>query len=346
MSHVDDGTLHAYLDGELTAVERERADAHLAGCEACRARLAEEGALIERASLILSHALPAVASPPPLGALRRRRAAWRPPLPLLWAATVLLALGIGWYAHDLGTRPRRMTLSPSQRPVADRPAPASAPQTRAPAPVPAPAPASPSEARGTSDHLAAKATTQGVERTRQEIASLPADTTRAADRLAQPTQRLQVRRATEPAAASRSRIALTPPAPAATTEVTRLSTSWPVIGLDPARNALGTEPATIPGFPVRALRRNPADAAQILVEQEIRTGVVVKLYESTAKPTPQGALLVEKGGVRRDTAPVQDRLANERLARFVGTLRIEISGPLPIDSLSTLLDRVRPSRDH
>ena len=39
MSHVDDGTLHAYLDGELTPVERARLEGHVAECAACRNRL-------------------------------------------------------------------------------------------------------------------------------------------------------------------------------------------------------------------------------------------------------------------------------------------------------------------
>jgi hypothetical protein len=34
--------------------------------------------------------------------------------------------------------------------------------------------------------------------------------------------------------------------------------------------------------------------------------------------------------------------ANERLARFVGGLRVEISGPLPADSLSKLLELITP----
>ena len=53
MSHVDEGTLHAYLDGELAPVERERVDTHLKGCPACQARLAEERAILERASRLL-----------------------------------------------------------------------------------------------------------------------------------------------------------------------------------------------------------------------------------------------------------------------------------------------------
>src|SRR2546426_3469590 len=54
MSHVDDGTLHAYLDGELSPAEVQGVDAHLAQCPACRGRLDEERALITRAGELLA----------------------------------------------------------------------------------------------------------------------------------------------------------------------------------------------------------------------------------------------------------------------------------------------------
>src|SRR6185295_2080303 len=100
MSHVDDGTLHAYLDGELAPVERARFEAHVAECAACRGRLEEERALIERASNLLALAQPPDRSAPPLHELRRPRLAWRLRVPLAWAATVVLALGIGYYVGD------------------------------------------------------------------------------------------------------------------------------------------------------------------------------------------------------------------------------------------------------
>src|SRR5439155_15691994 len=50
MSHVDEGTLHAYLDGELPSSERVALEAHLAQCATCRAGLEEERALRARAS--------------------------------------------------------------------------------------------------------------------------------------------------------------------------------------------------------------------------------------------------------------------------------------------------------
>ncbi|MGH7338052.1 MAG: anti-sigma factor family protein, partial [Myxococcota bacterium] len=53
MSHVDEGTLHAYLDNALPPSERATLEAHLTGCASCRARLAEERALVARARELL-----------------------------------------------------------------------------------------------------------------------------------------------------------------------------------------------------------------------------------------------------------------------------------------------------
>src|SRR5207244_11597451 len=70
MSHADDGTLHAYLDGQLSPVERAQLEAHLASCPACRARLDEERGLIERADALLALATPPERAIPPFHQLR------------------------------------------------------------------------------------------------------------------------------------------------------------------------------------------------------------------------------------------------------------------------------------
>jgi len=100
MSHVDDGTLHTYLDGELAPAEARGVDAHVAQCPACRERLEEERALITRAGELLALAAPPDRELPPFRAGDVRpptRLWWRVRLPLAWAATIVLALGIGTY---------------------------------------------------------------------------------------------------------------------------------------------------------------------------------------------------------------------------------------------------------
>src|SRR5438094_1956528 len=100
MSHVDDGTLHAYLDGELSPTETQRVETHVVQCPACRTRLEEERALIARAAELLARAAPPERELPafrPGHAKPPVRFWWQVRLPLAWAATVALALGIGTY---------------------------------------------------------------------------------------------------------------------------------------------------------------------------------------------------------------------------------------------------------
>lgn len=53
MQHLDEGTIHAWLDGELPPAEREAAEEHVAQCEQCAAAVAEARGFIAAASRIL-----------------------------------------------------------------------------------------------------------------------------------------------------------------------------------------------------------------------------------------------------------------------------------------------------
>jgi len=102
MSHVDEGTLHAYLDGELPSAERAALEAHLADCATCRASLAEERALLERASALLGSARPVERPAPPFEQLQRtpKPSPWRVRRAFAWAASIALALGLGYYLRN------------------------------------------------------------------------------------------------------------------------------------------------------------------------------------------------------------------------------------------------------
>jgi len=100
-SHLDDGTIQELLDGEVPSTALPPLQAHLAGCAECRARLelarammAESDDLIE----LLDEPAPPVQAAPV--ALPARRAAARPWVrQLAWAASVVVAVGAGWYAR-------------------------------------------------------------------------------------------------------------------------------------------------------------------------------------------------------------------------------------------------------
>jgi anti-sigma factor RsiW len=323
MSHVDDGTLHAYLDGELTPVEVGQLESHLAGCAGCRARLDEARVLIERAARLLGVAVPPgpERAAPPLHRLRQPRLAWRRlRVPLAWAATIVLALGLGWYGGSLRMAPstaeERTTsaLDAAREPVSQT-------ETRAATPAPG---------------RRAKAAAPG-----QTVPPSPAATGAVADRPAR--EESDERPAAAPSAPVASNAVVAPQAASgfalreAATEPR--STTWPVIEAQPARDLLGAAPVAIPGYDVRVLRRNPGVAREVVVEQVI-AGIVVSLFERPINVDLRAGRPDDRD--RAANGLVAKVAANERLARFVGRLRVEISGPLPMDSLSRLLELIRP----
>jgi hypothetical protein len=388
MSHVDEGTLHAYLDGELAPVERERVDTHLKGCPACQARLAEERAIIERASRLLGMAAPPERAMPPLDQLRRPPVTWRLRRPLAWAATVVLAVGLGWFARGWpsrsmdersGTRAESAT-APVTTPAAVATAPRDqevqlkdakglgrdANRERVTDRVSGAGVANNALAMRQAPHELQSQDSARLDTARRlaraELDSANAVVTGAAASVAtiavQPQQAAAESqkarpvttrggRAATPAAASPEQPLVIDGAPrgslygsAARERATPvMSTTWPLISRQPARDVLGVEPVTIPGFAVRAYRRNP-QAREIVVEQVTDAGTTISLIE---RRVDSNGYADER---RMDSAAANmpqamAKAANERLARFVGLLRIEIDGPLTPDSLSSLLELAR-----
>lgn len=115
MRHVDEGLLHAYIDGAFEAESAERRDieAHLGACADCRVRLEDARQVRAVAQDVLDAAVPSAVEPPPFETIvaeqARRRGggggagapAPRVRIPLAWAATVVLALGAGWMARAM-----------------------------------------------------------------------------------------------------------------------------------------------------------------------------------------------------------------------------------------------------
>lgn len=144
MQHLDEGTIHAWLDGALPPDEAQRAEAHTAACETCAAAVAEARGLIAASSRILgalddvpSGVLPGRApEADALSALRARRAAERAPRARRWWVDrrVAAAAGITFIAAT-ATLVARQGGAPLRDAVLDT-------SERSPvvAPVPAPAP--------------------------------------------------------------------------------------------------------------------------------------------------------------------------------------------------------------
>jgi Putative zinc-finger len=155
--HLDEGEIHAWLDGALPAAEGARVAAHLEGCAECAAAVAEARGFIAAASRILTALDEVPGGVVPASGARGRRAWWRGGgWPVRVAAGIVVA-AIGTLAIvrrvDVGTAARVAvpdTVSARAAPpppVTAPPAPVVAP----PAPVvaaPAPVVAAPAAAAG------------------------------------------------------------------------------------------------------------------------------------------------------------------------------------------------------
>ncbi len=351
MSHVDEGTLHAYLDGELPSSERVALEAHLAQCATCRAGLEEERALRARASTLLGSARPPERAIPPFEALRRapRRLPWHVRTPFAWAASIALALGLGYYLRTPGAGGPATTNAPQPVIVAeDRAASvdrqkASAPaatvsEGRRRAPVPRPT-EQVAHVNQPGDSGAANVSLRDEAQAAQakpRIANAPES---VAARLGRETLRLDAVTVTArgeptaaptPARAERERAAAQAPNVFIDGSVVQPLTAktWPVIDRRVATLLLGDEaPVGLPGLSVRDFRRAPGNDGTIVVEQALDSSTVIQIFQRPAS-----------NAARPDSGYAFSRL----FARFVGRLRVEIAGPVSVDSLNRLLEQVKP----
>lgn len=108
MPHVDQGTLHAYLDGELSEGQRREVEAHLVSCIECQARLEQATGLGQRVSELMAELEPAPVQAPAWREIEARAAARRARRPrrswvrpsLAWAASIAVAFAVGWFSRS------------------------------------------------------------------------------------------------------------------------------------------------------------------------------------------------------------------------------------------------------
>jgi len=339
MLHVDEGTLHAYLDGALPPAERSQVDVHLAGCPECRERLAEARALIARADALLALALPAERAAPPLHELRRRPLWRRLRWPIAWAASVTLAVGLGWMLRGRLARQEFAAFAERdtvQQTVATLQRSTDEPRQRA-------QPHAPASRRGPLHEQGQGA----AERARADSLTPSANAASGVVPIVTPSMaasdRAPARNPAPPAVAPTTADAIVVTGAARVVERGRaeavLSSTWPVIQRGSASRMLGTEPATIPGVPVKDMRMSPYADGVVLVEQVIDSTLVIQLFQRRADAAAADSIATQGYQFQRQRAAERERV--ERLARFVGPLRVEIAGPLTTDSLSKLLELVR-----
>ncbi len=342
MSHVDDGTLHAYLDGELSPAEVQGVEAHLAQCPACRGRLDEERALITRAGELLALAAPPDRELPPFRAGDMKpltRLWWKVRLPLAWAATVAIALGIGTY---LGRGVEQVP----QAPTASDTQPAELQALQAPI-------------SADTVQRESRAWLRGAARTPPAAPAAPAPAAR------RETEMAAIRRDTALSAATPAPVPAPAPQAAFVMVDGALVEKASPISLDSARALLGADPLAVPGAPIRTMyrAREIGYSAVVIVEQALDSSTVIEVVNGRRSPLALGALVVTGAaapGARADSVTVAERAplsrakiadslaaapaakAAARALRRVDNLEIRISGPLLSDSLQKLLRVVQP----
>ncbi len=105
MLHLDEGTVHAWLDGELPPDDAESAARHVATCAECQTLVAEARGLMAGASRIVSalDAGPAGVIPPAQRGPSPSRRTWRrfalTPMRMSIAATIIVAVGVTFTAR-------------------------------------------------------------------------------------------------------------------------------------------------------------------------------------------------------------------------------------------------------
>jgi len=333
VSHVDEGTLHAYLDGELPGAERAQLETHLAECAPCRDRLTEERGLIERADRLLTLAeLPAGhthrPAPAPVQSRRRRP---RFAVPAAWAASIAAAFLTGWLLRPT-PQTARYAADETKQIAAAVPADSSASASGRDAAAPEAlnrTPAARHQAAKTSqDSAALQSRTLAVE---AETSVVPVVKPGVIENAGRPALR-----GAAPAPIPPATVAITPspaaPQTASTADMAvglaerrAIGTTWTAIAAEPARRALGTDVVRIPGIPVRDILQNPKVPNEVMVEQDV-AGTIIQLLQS---PLDSAAGAMASG------------YAQNPLQKAVGRLQVRISGPLAPDSLLKLLDRVR-----
>ena len=369
MSHIDEGLLHAYLDGETAVAERSGLEQHLAGCAECRGRLEEARALRDRSTGILSGSGPAAVTPPPFEEVvarsravdtRRRVFRLNRLTALGWAATLVIAVGVGWIARGtlgFGERPaqqpgvvldtaallvaEQITEPKSgagtlERTLAQAPAREgnveSGRAQRRDEPAPpgalksevAPAEEEPADRRVEAEEARAKRAEADVER--QPAAQVAAPATPA------PSQARARGAAAEDAFALRRQVDLD-----ALIGEAGAAGAWRVVDETTARDLLGGPIARLPDTAVEAyLVPAEADRPAVQVVQRLESGDVVVLeQELAADPAQEGV------GARDELLAMNEPLSDASLASASvrrGDYVLTLRGGLPIDSLRALLE--------
>lgn len=365
MSHLDEGQLHELLDGELDEPARGAALAHLASCERCKAAYDEAAAFLAEAdSLVDAVQLPTRAAEPPSreNAEPPSRPAAKPGLrTLAWAASLILAVGIGWYGSDL-----RRSVAPAESIATGGEV---AGQVAAAPAVTQPAPAD--EA-----HQAGRAATQAAPKPERQVARQPEPLVSREDRRAKEVGNVapvaeesglgldaadQVAAGPPPAAPAPAAAAPAAPTPSAEAMALKARRNEAVasadlaargylapalfraVAMEEAVRILGGSIRLIDGMtPTRVLTGNPTGITLVRVVYEDPPGRELWLDQSRAVPSEGERARSATTLLQGDTL-VTRRDGGSRSLSWVDQngFQLRLTGYLGTDSLTALQARVR-----
>ncbi len=375
MPHLDDGHIAELIDSAGVASGPDPAvAAHLRECAACRERVEEARALAAEARRILARAVPSgqgASAVPPFDEVlvragraadpRARAVPWRG---LAWAATVVMAVGVGWYARgELLERPTLLRDAPvaaapnagleqtgdDRAPSSLDTLPAAAAQASVAA-TPSPARALASEPTAPADRDEAATAVGG----RGAVA--PADSVAAAARQERPVApaeaprppaaappEARARRQAENELAEGRAVGLVAPQAAKAGAADRLTvaSTWRTVTTADAARLLGRAPLVVDQLPIRDVSVVPEPDSVVRVRQMLNDSTVLELLQW--REPPRSNLAREAG--REDRAVgMAARLAppagNEVVVTADG-LTVVARAALSVDSLRVLLARLR-----
>jgi Putative zinc-finger len=320
MRHIPEEELHAYLDQGLSRSQCVEIESHLAACSSCQASRDAIAALRDRTTALLAKLAPPRGFPPAFESLRRRAAvqatARRRRIQVVaWAASLIVAVGLGWMANYLLTARANPPSELARRSVA--PLPITAPEIPAAA-IPAIRSA--------------------------PLRSLPV-TRRVSQRRPTPTvstPSVKLTPVDAPPSLQLSSVDIPHPEP-------ELNGMWRTMSWDRAQAEAGDKLPHIDGLPVvqvqlQLLPTDPGKQPLMVVAQQLSSGEVIRTIEG---PTNDVSHLLAQRTVS-DQDPTSTRIdsngvtggTDRTMAMQRGDRMLVITGALPSDSLLAMIRRL------
>jgi hypothetical protein len=315
MRHIPEDELHAYLDQALSRSQCVEIESHLAGCGRCSLARDEIAALRDRTTALLGRLGPRWIRWAPLDGLReaaeQRRVRARHWMQAgAWAATLFLALGLGWQARQWR---RVLAVQPS-------------------AAIPEAAPNVPT------------LTSSPVATVSSSTPPAPAQTRRVRSPAAAATRPAAAPAAPQLPSEAPVGVEFSAIAPSHAPSQIPSSGLWRTITMEPAAGDSGGGPTRVDGLPVVQVQVQQAgtDRQITAVDQRLGSGEVIRLIDG---PASQLADLMTAEMATTPTAGPDAELAQQpahgdaTITRRMGSRVLLLTGPP--EMLSTLMTRVR-----